>query len=48
MPYPQILLKKNMLFRLFLHAEFMFAMKTVQIPMIFVKNAKEQKNEQFW
>ena len=34
---------KNMLIRAFLHAEFISAMKTVQIPTIFVKNAKEQK-----
>ena len=37
-----------MLIRVFLHAEFISAMKTVQIPRIFVKNAKEEKNEQFW
>ena len=36
---------KNMLIRVFLHAEFISAMKTVQIPTIFGKNAKEQKNE---
>ena len=36
---------KNMIIRVFLHAEFKSAMKTVQIPMIFVKNAKEFKNE---
>ena len=29
-----------MLIRVFLHAEFISAMKTVQIPTIFVKNAK--------
>ena len=29
-----------MLIRVFLHAEFKSAMKTVQIPTIFVKNAK--------
>ena len=29
----------------FLHAEFKSAMKTIQIPTISVKNAKEQKNE---
>ena len=34
-----------MLIRVFLHAEFISAMKTIQIPMIFVKNANEQKNE---
>ena len=43
MPYQQIL--KNMLIWVFQHAEFISAMKTVQIPTIFVKNAKEQKNE---
>ena len=32
---------KNMLIRVFLHAEFKSAMKTVQIPTIFVKNAKK-------
>ena len=32
---------KNMLIRVFLHAEFISAMKTVQNPTIFVKNAKE-------
>ena len=49
MPYLQILYK-NMLIRVFLHAEFISAMKTVQNPMIFVKNAKKkkQKNDQFW
>ena len=30
-----------MLIRVFLHAEFKSAMKTLQIPTIFVKNAKE-------
>ena len=30
-----------MLIRVFLHAEFISAMKTVQIPTIFVKNAKK-------
>ena len=30
-----------MLIRDFLHAEFKSAKKTIQIPMIFVKNAKE-------
>ena len=34
-----------MLIREFLHAEFISAMKTVQIPTIFVKNPKELKNE---
>ena len=34
-----------MLIRVFLHAEFISAMKTVQNPTIFVKNAKKiQKN----
>ena len=32
-----------MLIRVFLHAEFIFAMKTVQNPTIFVKNAKKKK-----
>ena len=32
---------KNMLIRVFLHAEFISAMKTVQNPTIFMKNAKE-------
>ena len=32
-----------MLIRVFLHAEFISAMKTVQNPMIFVKNAKNRK-----
>ena len=39
---------KDMLIRVFLHAEFISAMKTVQNPTIFVKNAKKQKNDQFW
>ena len=30
-----------MLIRVFLHAEFISAMKTVQIPTIFMKNAKK-------
>ena len=30
-----------MLIRVFLHAEFISAMKTAQNPMIFVKNAKK-------
>ena len=34
-----------MLIRVFLHAEFISAIKTVQIPMILVKNAKKWKNE---
>ena len=33
-----------MLIRVFLHAEFISAMKTVQYPTIFMKNAKK-KNE---
>ena len=32
---------KICLLRVFLHAEFISAMKTIQIPTIFVKNAKE-------
>ena len=32
-----------MLIRVFLHAEFISAMKTVQNPTIFVKNAKKNK-----
>ena len=39
MPYQQIY--KNMLIRVFLHAELKSAMKTVQIPTICAKNAKE-------
>ena len=31
--------------RVFLHAKFISAMKTVQITTIFMKNAKELKNE---
>ena len=38
---PMIKFYKNMLIRVFLHAEFISAMKTVQIPTVFVKNAKE-------
>ena len=34
---------KNMLIRVFLHAEFISAMKTVPNPTIFVKNAKKKK-----
>ena len=34
-----------MLIRVFLHAEFISAMKTGQIPKIFMKNAKKYKNE---
>ena len=33
-----------MLIRVFLHAEFISAMKTVQIPTIFMKNAKKIEN----
>ena len=33
-----------MLIRVFLHAEFMSAMKTVQNPTIFMKNTKKWKN----
>ena len=32
-----------MLIRVFLHAEFISAMKTVQNPTIFVKNAKQNR-----
>ena len=32
-----------MLIRVFLHAEFISAMKTVQNPTIFMKNAKKRK-----
>ena len=34
-----------MLIRVFLHAEFISAIKTVQNPAIFMKNAKKQKIE---
>ena len=34
-----------MLIRVFLHAEFISAMKTVQSPTIFVKNAKKKKKK---
>ena len=34
-----------MLIRVFLHAEFIYAMKTVQIPTIFLKNAKKKKKK---
>ena len=34
-----------MLIRVFLYAEFISAMKTVQNPTIFVKNAKKLKND---
>ena len=40
-----------MLIRVFVHAEFISAMKTVQNPTIFMKKAKKkkkQKIEQFW
>ena len=36
-----------MLFRVFLHAEFISAMKTVQNPTIFVKNTKKKKIEKW-
>ena len=35
-----------MLIRAFLHAEFISAMKTVENPMIFMKNAKKKKKKQ--
>ena len=34
-----------MINRVFLHAEFISVMKTVQNPTIFIKNAKNKKNE---
>ena len=34
-----------MLNRVYLHAEFISAMKTVQNPTIFVKNAKKKKKK---
>ena len=34
-----------MLIRVFLHAEFISTMKTVQNPTIFVKNAKKKKRK---
>ena len=34
-----------MLIRIILHAEFIYAMKTIQNPMIFMKNAKKKKIE---
>ena len=43
MTYLQILQK--MLIRVFLHAQFISAMKTVPNPTIFVKNAKKLKND---
>ena len=42
MPYLQIL--QNMLIRVFLQPEFIYAMKTVKTPPIFMKNAKKKKN----
>ena len=36
-----------MLIRVFLHAEFISAMKTVQNPTIFMKNAKNRKMNNF-
>ena len=38
---------KNILNSVFLHAEFISAMKTVQNPMIFMKNAKKKKIEKW-
>ena len=43
MPYQQFY--KNMLIRVFLHAEFISAMKTVQNTSIFMKNAKKKKKK---
>ena len=37
-----------MLIRVFLHAEFISAMKTVPNPTIFVKNAKKKKKKEKW
>ena len=34
-----------MLIRVFLHAEFISAMNIVQIPTIFIKNAKKKKKK---
>ena len=34
-----------MLIRVFLHAEFISAMEKVQIPTIFMKNAKKKKQK---
>ena len=34
-----------MLIRVFLHAEFISAIKTVENPAIFMKNAKQKKNK---
>ena len=36
-----------MLIRVFLHAEFISAMKKLQNPMIFMKNAKNRKMNNF-
>ena len=36
---------KNMLIGVILHAEFISAMKTVQNPTIFMKNAKKKKKK---
>ena len=36
-----------MLIRVFLHAEFISAMETVQNPTIFMKNAKNRKMNNF-
>ena len=36
-----------MLIRVFLHAEFISAMKTVENPTIFIKNAKNRKMNNF-
>ena len=36
-----------MLIRVFLHAEFIYTMKTVQNPTIFMKNAKNRKMSNF-
>ena len=38
---------KNMLIMAFLHAEFIFAMKTVQNPTIFMKNQNNRKMNNF-
>ena len=40
-------IKKNMLIRVFLHAEFISVMKTVQNPVICMKNAKNRKMNSF-
>ena len=37
-----------MLIRVFLHAEFISAMKTVQNPTIFVKNAKKKNRKNYY